>query len=168
MATKFFFGGKYDLIKYLWLNINNFKSKWWDIQEKMIESITTSTFYLKFKENHEKENDTISCYFSCLGWYCFLPTPMAAFTAQASAKLASQPLSNQVGWPRNHSPKNSSPHYALAQLDVSCVCGTTDGGHFFIWNTLELSFTFNIIDKTENWAACGCGKRMSGHTLIQN
>ena len=45
----------------------------------------TSIFYLKFKENNE--NDMTFCYFSCLGRYCFRPTPMAALTAQAAADV---------------------------------------------------------------------------------
>ena len=33
----------------------NYVSKWWDIQKKLIETITTSTFYLKLKENNEND-----------------------------------------------------------------------------------------------------------------
>ena len=39
--------------------------------EKLIEIFTTSTFYLKFKENNE--NDMTFFYCSCLGRYCFQP-----------------------------------------------------------------------------------------------
>ena len=43
----------------------------------MTEIFTTSTFYLKFKENNK--NGMTFCYFCCLGQYCFQPTSMAAF-----------------------------------------------------------------------------------------
>jgi hypothetical protein len=49
----------------------------------LIDTITTSNFYLKFKENNE--NDMTFCYFSCLGQYCFLPTSMAAVSSSALA-----------------------------------------------------------------------------------
>ena len=69
-----FFGGNYDLIK---LSIQtNYISKWWNIHEKLIETITTSIFYLEFKESND--NDVQFCYFSCLGQYCFRPRSMAA------------------------------------------------------------------------------------------
>ena len=40
-----------------------------------------------FKENNE--NDMTFCYFSCLGWYCFRPTSMAALQLLALASLVS-------------------------------------------------------------------------------
>ena len=33
----------------------NYTSKWWDIHEKFIETITTIISYLKFKENYEND-----------------------------------------------------------------------------------------------------------------
>ena len=33
----------------------NYTSKWWDIHEKFIETITTIISYLKFKENYEDD-----------------------------------------------------------------------------------------------------------------
>ena len=47
---QYFFCGKYDLIQ-----LHSYTSKWWDIHEKFIETITTSIFYLKFKENNEND-----------------------------------------------------------------------------------------------------------------
>ena len=52
----------------------------------MIEIFTTSTFYLKFKENNE--SDMTFCYFSCLGRYCFWPMSTAAFQLLTLALLA--------------------------------------------------------------------------------
>ena len=36
-----------------------YTSKWWDIHEKFIETITTSIFYLKFKENNENDMEFV-------------------------------------------------------------------------------------------------------------
>ena len=47
-----------------------------DFQKKLIDTITTNNFYLKFKEINE--NDMTFCCFSCLGRYFFRPTSMAA------------------------------------------------------------------------------------------
>ena len=43
----------------------NYTSRCSDFQKKLIDTITTSNFYLKFKENNE--NDMSVCYFSCFG-----------------------------------------------------------------------------------------------------
>ena len=74
-SQQYSFGGKYDLIQLHRQIIHQ--------NEKLIEIFTTSTFYLKFKENNE--NDMTFCYFSCLGRYRFRPTSMAALLAQAAA-----------------------------------------------------------------------------------
>ena len=49
---QYFFGGKYDLIQQHRQIIHK---KSWDIHEKFIETITTSIFHLKFKENNEND-----------------------------------------------------------------------------------------------------------------
>ena len=59
-------------------------SKCSDFQKKFIDAITTSNFYLEFKENNE--NDMTFCYFSCLGRYCFRPTSLAALSLSALAR----------------------------------------------------------------------------------
>ena len=46
-----FFGGKYDLIQLQ----TNYTSKCLDFQKKLIDTITTSNFYFKFKENNEDD-----------------------------------------------------------------------------------------------------------------
>ena len=62
------------------------QTKWWDIHEKLIETITTSIFYLKFKENNENDMTLL-----------FQPATRAALTVQASADAPLLPLGNQVG-----------------------------------------------------------------------
>ena len=54
------------------------------MHDKLIEIITTSTFYLSKEKN---ENDMTFCYFSCLGQYCFQPTSMAALSPLALTQL---------------------------------------------------------------------------------
>ena len=44
--------------------------------KKLIDTLTASNFYLKFKENNE--NGMTFCYISCLGLYCLRLTSMAA------------------------------------------------------------------------------------------
>ena len=61
------------------------------MHDKLIEIITTSTFYLKFKEN--KENDMTFCYFSCLSRYCLQHLSMAALRLLT---LDSLPQSDQT------------------------------------------------------------------------
>ena len=45
-----FFGGEYDLIQ-----LHSYTSKCSDFQKKLIDTITTSNLYLKFKENNEND-----------------------------------------------------------------------------------------------------------------
>ena len=79
LCTNCFFQNRGDIIQggTLFKEIR-YTSKCLDFQKKLIDtiSITTSNFYLKFKENNE--NDMTFCYFSCLGQYCFRPSSMAA------------------------------------------------------------------------------------------
>ena len=62
----------------------NYTSKRSDFLKKLIDTITTSNFYYKFKENNE--NDMTFCYFSCLGRYYFRPTSMVALSLSALAR----------------------------------------------------------------------------------
>jgi hypothetical protein len=80
---QYFFGGKYNLIQLHRQMIHQNNGIY--IHEKLIEIFNTSTFYLKFKEN--SKNDVTFCYFSCLGWYCFRPTSMAALQLLTLALL---------------------------------------------------------------------------------
>ena len=75
-SQQYSFGGKYDLIQLHRQIIHQ--------NEKLIEIFTTSTFYLKFKENNE--NDMTLCYFSYLGRYCFWHTSMAVLSLSALAR----------------------------------------------------------------------------------
>ena len=56
-------------------------SKCSDFQSRLIETITTSNFYLNIKENNE--NDMTFCYFSWLSRCCFRHTSSAAHSSSA-------------------------------------------------------------------------------------
>ena len=62
----------------------NYKSKWSDFQEKLIDTITTSNFYLKFKENNK--NDMAAQVFGAVFYSSKRPSqigPMADFGGAA-------------------------------------------------------------------------------------
>ena len=73
------FCGKYDPIQLHRKIICT--SKCSDFQKKVIDTITTSNFYLKSKENNE--NNISFCYFSCLRRYFCRPMSMAALSLSA-------------------------------------------------------------------------------------
>ena len=56
-ATNFFFDRQTDYI-----------SNWWNIHEKIIETITTSIFYFKFKENNEND---MAAHAICFDFYLY-------------------------------------------------------------------------------------------------
>ena len=80
----------------------------------MIEILTTSIFYLEFKESNDNDNEMTFCYFSCLGGTVFSPRLWQFCRPKQLLTLASLGLIDRY------------TNYSFAQSPVELIYGTIE------------------------------------------
>ena len=116
------------VVNMIWFTQTTYASKWWDIHENFIDTITTSIFHLELKENNEND---MAAHWICFDFYDqpkSIQIEQKGLEAAADAPLASRILF----WPKKY--------IWMPRLAICLILTNNSKSTRFIWVFRVLDF----------------------------